>query len=314
MIALPSLPHSFIARHRGAYERAVADFWGEATSIVAVAGSAKSVRADDVDWLAVCRRIVSAQRTLFDATPGSTERTIYEGIGEGGDRALAIDRRCEDIVFEQLQSLAAEGVALTAISEERGEVMLGEGEGPWVVIDPIDGSLNARRTMPWHALSLAVASGPAMGDVQFGYVYDFGGGEEFSARLGEGAHLNGRTLRGERVAPGLEVVGLESAKPDWLLPIIEGLRGKAYRVRSLGSIAITLCWVAAGRLDGMLTARDCRSVDAAAAQLIAREAGAEVCFGELGVSDAALSLDARYRLAAALDPRGLSVLRELQRE
>jgi myo-inositol-1(or 4)-monophosphatase len=266
-----------------------------------------------VDWLALCRRIVEGQRHLFAEVPGIVARSVYEGVGEGGDRALAIDRRAEDLVFAELEGLRDAGTPTVAISEERGEVPLGDGDGPRVVIDPIDGSLNARRTIPWHALSIAVASGPTMADVEFGYVYDFGGGEEFIAERGRGASLDGRELRPERAFETLEVVGVESAKPAWLLPVIEGLAERAYRVRSVGAIAITLAWVAAGRLDGMLTARDCRSVDAAAAQLIAVEAGAEVAFGELSRAEAPLSLDARYKLAGALDAEGLRVLSEIQR-
>jgi myo-inositol-1(or 4)-monophosphatase len=269
--------------------------------------------APAVDWLSVCRRIVAGQRRLFAETRGSAARTVYEGVGEGGDRALALDRRAEDLVFAELEQLRDAGTPTVAISEERGEVALGGGDGPRIVIDPIDGSLNARRTIPWHALSLAVASGPTMADVEFGYVYDFGGGEEFAAERGRGARLDGRELRPERVFEGLEVVGLESAKPEWILPVIDGLTERAYRVRSVGAIAITLAWVAAGRLDGMLTARDCRSVDAAAAQLIALEAGAEVAFGDLSPAEAPLALDARYKLAAALDSDGLATLREVQR-
>ena len=66
-----------------------------------------------------------------------------------------------------------------------------------VVIDPIDGSLNVRRTIPSHSLSLAVASADSMEAVEFGYVYDFGAGEEFAAQLGAGATLNGEPLRAE---------------------------------------------------------------------------------------------------------------------
>jgi len=95
-----------------------------------------------------------------------------------------IDRECEDVVFAELEVLVAAGHSLTAISEERGEVELGSGGETRVVIDPIDGSLNARRTLPSHSLSLAVASGRSMADVEFGYVYDFGAGEEFWARRG----------------------------------------------------------------------------------------------------------------------------------
>ena len=66
------------------------------------------------------------------------------------------------------------------------------------MIDPIDGSLNARRTLPSHSLSLAVASGDSMGEVEFGYVYDFGAGEEFSAQRGEGLYVERHGPRAAR--------------------------------------------------------------------------------------------------------------------
>src|SRR5215212_4142552 len=92
------------------------------------------------DWVGACRRMVAAQRDLFQAYRGIAVRTVYEGMGEGGDRTLEIDRLCEEIVFEELDRLHAEGYDFTAISEERGEVALGDGSATArVVIDPIDG-------------------------------------------------------------------------------------------------------------------------------------------------------------------------------
>ena len=77
------------------------------------------------------------------------------------------------------------------------------------------------------------------------------------------------------------MVGIESAEPQWSQAPLRALEGKAYRLRVVGSIAITAAYVAAGRFDAMLSLRPCRSVDAAAAQLIVREAGGAVAFGEL---------------------------------
>ena len=74
----------------------------------------------------------------------------------------------------------------------------------------------------------------------------------------------------------------------------------------VGSIAITAAYVAAGRFDAMIGLRPCRSVDAAAAQLIVREAGGLVAFGDPALEEAALGLDARYPIAAAAGERGLA--------
>jgi myo-inositol-1(or 4)-monophosphatase len=264
------------------------------------------------DWTAICRRIVSAQQRIFDRVVTSEERTVYEGVGEGGDHTLVIDRECEDEVFAELDQLGAEGASFVAVSEERGEVVFGEGGAARVVIDPIDGSLNARRTIPSHSLSIAVATGDSMADVRYGFVHDFGAGDEFIATLGEGAQVNGGAAR---VADGngrLEVVGLESAEPDWTVPALHSLAGNAYRLRVVGSIAITAAYVAAGRFDAFLSLRPCRSVDAAAAQLIVREAGGAVAFGDGPLEDAPLDLSARYHMAAGRDEDALAAVRAAQ--
>jgi myo-inositol-1(or 4)-monophosphatase len=264
------------------------------------------------DWLGICRRSVAAQRAIFKATASSEERTVYEGVGEGGDHTLVIDRKCEDVVFAELETLAAQGASFVAVSEERGEVPFGDGGSTRVVIDPIDGSLNARRTIPSHSLSIAVAAGTSMADVEFGFVHDFGADEEFVARRGEGAQLGGSPARVSAAERKLEVVGLESAEPEWSLPALQELAGSAYRLRVVGSIAITASYVASGRFDAMLSLRACRSVDAAAAQLIVREAGGAVAFGDLALEQAALDLDARYPIAAACDPAALAIVRAAQ--
>ena len=265
------------------------------------------------DWLGACRRITRAQRELFAAERSIAARTVYDGVGEGGDRTLAIDRRSEDIVFAELERLSEGGLEFTAISEERGEVRFGATRSSaTVVIDPLDGSLNARRMLPSFSLSIAVASGLTMADVDFAYVYDFGSDEEYFARRGEGARVNEQPLRAVGPGFGLEVVGVEGAKPERLIPVLDALQGKAYRMRSVGSIAISLSYVGGGRFDAMLTGRACRSVDSAAGQLIAREGGAEVAFAGEGL-DVSLDLDARYHVAAALDAEMLATVLEAQR-
>ena len=264
------------------------------------------------DWTAICRRIVTAQQRIFDEVVTSEERTVYEGVGEGGDHTLVIDRECEDKVFVELEKLGAEGASFVAISEERGEVVFGDGGAARVVIDPIDGSLNARRTIPSHSVSIAVAAGDSMADVRFGFVHDFGADEEFIAVLGEGATVNGRPAKVSAGTGKLEVVGLESAEPDWTATAMQALSGKAYRLRVVGSIAITASYVAAGRFDAFFSLRPCRSVDAAAAQLIVREAGGAVAFGAGGLEDAPLDLSARYPMAAGRDEAALTAVRAAQ--
>jgi myo-inositol-1(or 4)-monophosphatase len=246
---------------------------------------------------------------MFAAHPTSGERQPGTERGAGGDRTLVIDTLAEDAVFAELETLHAQGCDFTAISEERGTVVYGDGSSAVrVVIDPIDGSLNAKRLIPTYSPSLAMASGGTMEDVEVGYVRDFGSGEEYTARRGEGAERNGELLDPEAGGSSLEVVGFEAARPEWVAPVAAQLEGKVYRMRVIGTIAVSLCYVAAGRFDGMVTTDVCRSVDAAAGQLIAREAGAFVDFLKHGGIEAPLDLDARYRLVAARTPEHLETL------
>ncbi len=267
----------------------------------------RSDQALDADWTGICRRIVAGQQELFDATLTVGERTVYDGVGEGGDHTLVLDRQCEDLVFAELDQLASSGAAFTAISEERGTVEFNGGGQTWVVIDPIDGSLNVRRTLPQHSLSIAIASAPNMGAVEFGYVYDFGPKEEYLARSGSGAFLNDRRLR---VTPAdrLEIVGIEGANPERIIPLLERLTGEVHRLRCVGSLAITMSSVASGRMDGMVSPVLSRSVDVAASQLIAREAGALVALGDSGLSEVGFELDQRFLVAAASSNQGLETL------
>jgi myo-inositol-1(or 4)-monophosphatase len=277
-------------------------------------GEAQAPRAagpSDEEWIGACRRAVRAQRQIFEEHSGIAARTEYEGIGEGGDRTLVIDRLCEDAIFAELEALHGAGHEFTAVSEERGLVTFGSPEsGLRVVVDPIDGSLNARRTIPLHSVSIAVAEGESMEDVVLGYVYEFGAGEEFIAAAGE-ASMDGQRLR-VTSGDGLEVIALEATKPERVLKAAETLQGHAYRLRCPGSIAVALCYVAAGRYDGMITTRNCRSVDAAAGQLIARQAGAALEFAGQDLAEAPLDLSARYDVAAARTSEDLRVLREAQ--
>ncbi len=268
----------------------------------------------DADWLAAARR---ATEGLHEILVGESDRSRLTGTtGEGGDQTLVIDADAEAAVFAELDDLHAQGARFTAVSEERGEVDYGSRD-LLVVIDPIDGSTNAKRGLPHHALSIAVADGPAMADVRFGYVYDFGPEEEWTAIRGGGAWLDGIRLDPEigerRHSDGrLELLGLESSDPKYLLEAGEALAEAAHRVRALGTIAVTLCQVAGARLDAMVTLRRTRAVDAAAGQLIVREAGGHVAFtafeDPLG---APLDLAPHSPVVAARTPGALAALRGL---
>ena len=128
----------------------------------------------DADWLAVCRRAAAGLERMLAEVPTTEERAQETGTrGSGGDRTLEIDQTAEQLVFDELDGLRDEGYQFCALSEERGVIDYGDHDVR-VIIDPIDGSLNAKRGVPTYALSIAVADGPTMADVVFGFVHDFG--------------------------------------------------------------------------------------------------------------------------------------------
>jgi len=247
-----------------------------------------------LDWPVICRRAATAVQAAVDRLTTTAARARPLGHGEGGDTTLAIDRVAEDVVIGQLE---ATGAPLTLVTEERGELALNGGAPlPRVVLDPIDGSLNAKRSLAPYAVSIAIADGETMGDVFYAHVRDLARGEEFTAARDGGAYVDGARLLPLPGEAQLEILGVESAQPPLVAAAAEALAETgAYRLRMPGSIALALCYVAAGRFDAMLSLRTGRSVDIAAGQLVAREAGASFALPDADGDPLAASLDLNMR-------------------
>jgi myo-inositol-1(or 4)-monophosphatase len=245
------------------------------------------------DWLAICRRAVEdVDAVLAEMPPAERERAV--GMGEGGDETSAIDEAAERVVVARLD---AEGGDFTLVSEELG---IRPGVPTHVVVDPIDGSINAKRGIPFFSLSVAVADGKWIGDVHFGYVYDFGSREEWTAHRGGGAFLNGERLSPVLVRDRIELLSLEATRTDLVAQHAPALVPVAHRVRVMGSLALSLCHLAAGRVDAVCSLKPARSVDIAAAQLLLFELGLAAGLVDGGaLPDAPLDLEGRSRIAAA---------------
>ncbi len=265
---------------------------------------------DQQEWLALSRTAAAAAAAAIAQVPPSLRAERTGTIGAGGDQTLSIDAAAEDAI---VQCIAASGLPCTIISEERGEVDLG-APAPRLLVDPIDGSLNAGRTVGHHAISIAVADGHSIADVQVGVVLDCSTGQEWWAVAGGGAFLDGRRLEPQperRHADGrLELVAIEAADPRHLAPALPVLDGEVRRLRALGAIALSLCHLAAGAVDAMLTLSVCRPVDAAAGQLLVRETGGLLEWqpGE-PLSEIPLGTAPGPALVAARTPEALAALR-----
>jgi myo-inositol-1(or 4)-monophosphatase len=242
-------------------------------------------------WLDLCRAAVADVKTVLRGMPTRGERERPVGEGKGGDVTAALDEAAERVVLSHFDRSD-----VRIVSEEIGI----RGDGPLtVVVDPIDGSQNAVRAIPYFALCVAVAEGRTMDDVVFGFVHDFGSDEEWTAVRGGGAFLNGEPLTG---APKdfVEFLSIEATRAALVLDRLEKLAPLTDRVRVMGAQAITFCHLAAGRTDAVACLKPSRPVDFAASQLLIRERGFAILAvdgPELGTIP--LDLEARSRICAA---------------
>jgi myo-inositol-1(or 4)-monophosphatase len=245
------------------------------------------------DWLALCRAAVEDVRGVLADLPSRSDREPVVGAGMGGDETTAIDAAAERAVLAHFDGVDD----VTIVSEEIG--VTGTGS-TYVVVDPIDGSLNAKRGIGFFSLSIAVADGPTMGDVQFGFVHDFGTEEEWTATRGEGAFLDGRVLDGDRPKERIEILAFEATRTVSVAEKAAAVVDLAYRLRIMGSLALSLCHLAAGRIDAVCSLKPARSVDIAAAQLLVRERGLAIDLPDAPpLGRAPLDLEGRSRVVAA---------------
>jgi myo-inositol-1(or 4)-monophosphatase len=245
------------------------------------------------DWLELCRAAVADVDAVLERLPTRAEREPVVGAGLGGDDTTAIDQAAEDLILARVREAAG-----AVVSEEVGRI----GSGlPLVVVDPIDGSLNAKRGIPFFSLSIAVAEGETMGDVVFGFVHDFGSREEWTARRGEGAWLNGEALGAVLPKDAVEILSFEATRTSLVAQEAPKVAELAYRLRIMGSLALSLCHLAAGRVDAVCSLKAARSVDIAAAQLLCREVGLAVDLFDVAdpFGSAPLDLEQRSRVVAA---------------
>jgi myo-inositol-1(or 4)-monophosphatase len=250
-----------------------------------------------ISWLDLCRAAVADVEEVLERLPTRAEREPVVGAGEGGDETTAIDKAAEEAILTRMQDAAG-----AVVSEEIGRVDGGVvGGGVLLVIDPIDGSLNAKRGIPFFSLSIAVAEGETMDDVVFGFVHDFGSGEEWTAHRGGGASLNHEALGAVRPKDEIEILSFEATRTSLVAQEAPKVADLAHRLRIMGSLALSLCHLAAGRVDAVCSLKPARSVDIAAAQLLCRELGLAIDLFDVEqpFGAAPLDLEQRSRVAAA---------------
>jgi fructose-1,6-bisphosphatase/inositol monophosphatase family enzyme len=187
------------------------------------------------------------------------------GIGADGSPTSYIDQVAENVAIRILEKSE---VKVNLLSEEKGFVDFG---GTYVfVLDPVDGTRNAYRGIPFYSVSLAIGTSK-ISDIEYGIVKNIPTGDIFTAEKHEGAFLNNTRIRVCEM-PSAEM--LSSISLGKIYTPRAGVLSKKGNVRSFGSASLEMCLVAISALDYYFVGRDIlRVIDIAAATLIIREAG-----------------------------------------
>jgi myo-inositol-1(or 4)-monophosphatase len=229
------------------------------------------------------------------------ERGRVVGIGASGDKTLLADREAETAIAKSL----AKARQVRMLSEEAGDV--GDKSANLIaVVDPVDGSSNFERRIPFYCTSIAVAEGSRLADVKFGLVRNLVNGDVYYAERGRRATKNGKRIATSMISELREaVLAVDLSRTD------EGTFSGLARVVTLakrqvhfGANALELCLLAEGLVDGFVDVRGkTRIVDFAAGYLIAKEAGALFSGREGEELAPKLEMRERFGFVASANPR-----------
>lgn len=256
----------------------------------------------EIDWLEIlvhCKDNVKVHihphlKTLSEPQPDL-------GKGAGGDPMKLVDLAAEKAIVEILQQ---HGVSFTLISEESGVKEFGEkSKQCYVTVDPIDGTTNLVRGLPFYASSIAISTMPALSTVFAALVTDLFHDTTYTALEGKGAYRDGKKITPSALTSLEEaVIGLDlnSYKVKEIAPQLTSLIQKTKHIRHFGANALELCYVADGLTDAFVDIRGkLRVTDMAAGFLIVKEAGGTITAPEGHALDVKLDPKQKIKFIAS---------------
>ncbi len=197
------------------------------------------------------------------------------GEGAGGDAIKPVDLAAEKAIVNTLQD---HNVSFSLISEESGFEKYGNNpEECHITIDPIDGTTNLLRGLPFYASSIAVSRKPVISEVYAGLVTDLYHDITYMAQENKGAYRDGERIMTSQVSNLQKAVlgmDLNTYKVAEVAPKLTDLIQQTKHIRHYGANALELCYVANGLTDAFVDIRGkLRTTDVAAGFLIIKEAG-----------------------------------------
>ncbi len=227
------------------------------------------------------------------------------GKGAGGDSMKPVDLAAEKAIVETLQQ---HGVSFTLVSEESGVQAFGATPRQcYVTVDPIDGTTNLVRGLPFYASSIAVSAEPLLSSVHAGLVADLAHDTTYMAQAGKGAYCDDEKLMPSRLETLDEAVmglDLNTFRVREIAPRLTRLIEATKHIRHFGANALELCYVAEGLTDAFVDVRGkLRTTDMAAGFLILREAGGLITTPEGEALDAKLDPRQKVKFVASGNPK-----------
>ena len=235
---------------------------------------------------------------------GTEEAVKNYERGAGGDISMHIDIVAENAIIEFIER---SNIDLLLISEEVGEKYIGDKDNAMknqykLIVDPIDGSSNAVRGVPFSSVSIAFAVGNKIANIKKAVIIDLTTRDLYSAERGRGAFLNGNKISvSDRDKQELIFeIDYRLRNLTETLNKYKRIIGKSNRIRTMGSCALSLCQVAKGSMDAYINFKEIiRLVDAAAGILLVKEAGGKVFTFEGTEIDEELSINTRFAFIAS---------------
>jgi myo-inositol-1(or 4)-monophosphatase len=191
-------------------------------------------------------------------------------MGADGTPTKQIDRAAEDAILDTLRD---SGLGFRVLSEEIGEVLIGEKPDYFLHLDPLDGTFNAIAGIPFYSVSIYLSKD----DFHLGFISDLARGESYYAEAGRGAYSDqsGRLHVSYNSDLSKFSISAYTLRPH--TGRIAAIGDTVRRIRTLGSTALEMAFVASGKLDAFVDLRGrMRVVDMAAGKLILEEAGGMV--------------------------------------
>jgi myo-inositol-1(or 4)-monophosphatase len=239
-----------------------------------------------IELKGLCDSIAEAVSRAVGEMVGTAAGGTMVRMGADGTPTKSIDKAAEDAVLSRLQD---SGLGFRVLSEEIGEVTIGDPPYYFLHLDPLDGTFNAIKGIPFYSVSIYLSKESC----HFGYVYDIAHGRSYYAESGKGAYVEtGSPLSSPLTLPSSSAsssalrVSKTSILKDFSVSAytlrpntarIVGIGDTVRRIRTLGSTSLEMSLVASGALDAFIDLRGMlRVVDVAAGKLILEEAGGSI--------------------------------------